>query len=77
MTTVAMQGAQVGPHRINVPGRHEAEALTDLCPQLPCVTPVRPAAVVDEVKRGKITGRYAAYRCPSCDSAWLCWWSAP
>jgi hypothetical protein len=74
----AMQGAQIGAHRLGVPGRHEAEALTDSCPRHPsCGTAVRPAAVLDEVNRGKIAGRYAAYRCPACDTAWLRWWAPP
>jgi hypothetical protein len=71
----ALQGAHIGQHQIGVPGRHEAEALTDCCPRVSCATPVKPAAVLDEVKRGRITGRYGAYRCPSCDAAWLCWWA--
>ena len=28
-----MQTAQLGPHQLAVPGRHEAEALTDCCPR--------------------------------------------
>lgn len=75
--TIAMQGAQVGAHRLDVPGRHEADALADCCPRLECARPVRPAAVLDEVKRGRCAGRYGIYRCPACDFAWLCWWSAP
>lgn len=76
-TFQAMQGAQIGPHQLGVPGRHEAGALTDCCPRPGCLRPVRPAAVLDEARRGKITGRYAAYRCPACDAAWLCWWGPP
>lgn len=72
----AMQGAQIGEHRLDVPGRHEADALTDYCPRLDCDHgPVRPAAVLDEIKRGRCVGRIAAYRCPACDFAWLCWWA--
>jgi hypothetical protein len=75
MTTFqAMLGAQIGPHHLGVPGRHEAEALTDCCPRADCLRLVQPAAVLDEVRRGKVTGRYAAYRCAACDAAWLCWW---
>jgi hypothetical protein len=73
----ALQGVAVGPHQLGVPGRHEADALTDCCPRTSCLTPVRPAAVLDEVHGTKTTGRYAAYRCPACDAAWLCWWAAP
>ncbi len=72
VTSQAMQGAQIGPHQLNVPFRHEADALTDCCPA--CFGEVRPAAVLDEVHGDKTTGRYAAYRCPACDAAWLCWW---
>jgi hypothetical protein len=71
----ALQGMQIGPHQLGVPGHHEADALTDWCPRADCLTPVRPAAVLDEVNRGKILGRYGTYRCPVCDAAWLCWWS--
>lgn len=73
-TCQAMQGAQIGPHQLNVPNHHEAEALTDACPRSGCAAFVRPAAVLDEVQRRKTTGRYGAYRCPACDTAWLCWW---
>lgn len=71
----AIQGIQIGEHRLDVPGRHEAEALTDYCPRLECTHPVRPAAVLDEVKRGRCVGRYGIYRCPECGFAWLCWWA--
>ncbi len=74
-TAQAMQGVQVGAHRLDVPGRHEADALTDCCPRLKCAHPVRPAAVLDEMKRGRCVGRIATYRCPACDFAWLCWWA--
>ena len=70
----ALQGVQIGPHRLDVPGHHEAEALTDCCPRIDCLTLTKPAAVLDEVRRGRITGRCAAYRCRICDAAWLCWW---
>ena len=72
----ALQGVQIGAHQLGVPGRHEADALTDCCPRVSCRTDVRPAVVLDEVKNGKVTGRYAAYRCSACDAAWLCWWAA-
>jgi hypothetical protein len=71
----ALQGAQIGPHQLNVPGRGEARALTDCCPRPGCLTPVQPAAVLDEVHGNKTTGRCGAYRCPACDAAWLCWWA--
>ena len=58
-----------------VPGRREARALTDCCPRLSCMRPVQPAAVLDEVRLDRVTGRIAAYRCPACDAAWLCWWA--
>jgi hypothetical protein len=72
-----VQTAQIDPHQINVPGRHEAEMLADMCQADECLRVVRPAAVVDQVMRGRIVGRIAAYRCPACDAAWLCWWGAP
>ena len=68
------QGTTVGPHQYGVPGRHEAEALTDLCE---CLTRVPPAAVLDEVRGGKTLHRIAAYRCPNCGAGWLCWWAPP
>lgn len=71
----ALQGIQLGEHQLGVPGRHEADALTDACPR--CLDLTRPAAVLDEVHRGRTTGRCAAYRCRICDAAWLCWWAAP
>jgi len=71
----ALQGVTIGPHQLGVPFRHEADAPTDCCPRPSCLTPVRPAAVLDEVHGDKTTGRYAAYRCPACDAAWLCWWA--
>lgn len=70
----ALQGVQIGPHQLGVPGRHEADALTDMCPRIDCATYVRPAAVLDEMKGGKCIGRIGTYRCPACDAAWLCWW---
>lgn len=73
----ALQGAQIGPHRIDVPGRHEAEALTDCCPRVGCRNDTKPAAVLDRIERGRNSGRIAAYRCRICDAAWLCWWAAP
>jgi len=73
----ALQGARIGPHHLGVPGRHEAGALTGCCPRTGCMTFVRPAAVLDRVHDGKITGRYGTCRCPACDAAWLCWWPAP
>jgi len=76
-TYQALQGVRIGPHHLGVPGRHEAEALTDWCPRPGCMTPVRPVVVLDQVHRGTITGRYGAYRCPACGADWLCWWSAP
>ena len=72
MTGRALQGVQLGPHRLDVPGRHEAEALTDCCPR--CDHPARPA---DEVRHDRITGRCAAYRCRVCDAAWLREWPPP
>ena len=73
----ALQGVKLGEHHLSVPGRHEAEALTDCCPRPDCLSLARPAAVLDQVTRGTITGRVGAYRCRICDAAWLCWWSAP
>jgi len=67
-----MQSTRLGEHSLAVPGRHEADALADCC--LQCTTLTKPAAVADEIRRGRITCRIAAYRCASCDSAWLCWW---
>ena len=72
----ALQGVQVGPHQLNVPGRGEARALTDCCPNMDCLQPVKPAAVLDEVHGSKTTQRIAAYRCPKCDAAWLCSWAS-
>jgi hypothetical protein len=71
----ALQGIQLGEHQLGVPGRHEAEALTDACPR--CLDLTLPAAVLDEVHHGRITGRYGTYRCRVCRAAWLCWWAAP
>jgi hypothetical protein len=74
----AMSGYSLtGGGQLAVPGRNEARALTDCCPRLSCFRPVQPAAVADDVKRGRIIGRIAAYRCPACDAAWLCWWARP
>jgi hypothetical protein len=64
----------LAPHQIGVPGRGEAEALTDCCPG--CTHPCRPASVLDEVRGRRTLGRIASYRCPRCDHAWLCWWAA-
>jgi hypothetical protein len=73
MTTYqALQGTQIGEHQLNVPGQHEADALTDACPR--CGEFTHPAAVLDQVHRGRVTGRYGTYRCKACDAAWLCWW---
>ena len=46
--------------------------LADMCQADGCERIVRPAAVVEEVMRGRTVGRIAAYRCPACDAAWLC-----
>ncbi len=70
----ALQATPIGDHMLGVPGRHEAKALTDCCPRADCLRPVQPAAVLDVAGAGKTTARCAAYRCPSCDAAWLCWW---
>ena len=75
MTINAMQAARLGPHSLAVPGRHEADALTDCCPR--CAELTRPAAVADDIRRARITGRYGTYRCAKCDTAWLCWWAPP
>ncbi len=65
--------ATVGRHALSIPGKHEARALTDACPDTSCFTYTTPAAVLDV--HGK--GRVAAYRCPKCSAGWLCWWSVP
>ena len=71
--TNALQATTLGDHVLAVPGRHEAEALTDCCPR--CSAYTQPAAVADEVHGTRTTGRYGTYRCASCGYAWLCWWS--
>ncbi len=73
----ALQGVQVGPHQLNIPGRYEAGALTDCCPRTSCLNYTKPAAVLDWVEHDRITGRVATYRCRMCDAAWLCWWAPP
>lgn len=70
-----MKGIQLGPHRVDVPGYHEADALTDCCEQ--CHIPTRPAAVIDETRGGRIKRRYGIYRCMNCEEAWLCSWAPP
>jgi hypothetical protein len=71
----SVQGIQLGEHQLGVPGYHEAEALVNVCQR--CSDLTRPAGVLDEVRRGRITGRWAIYRCRICQAGWLCWWAAP
>lgn len=71
----SMTVRSVGEHVLAVPGRHEAKALTDACPE--CEEFVQPATVLDVAYSGRTRERLASYRCAECGAAWLCSWSPP
>jgi len=64
--------AAAGEHTLALPGRHEATALTDMCPG--CGSTEQPATVLDVVRQGRAVERLASYRCTACRACWLCSW---